>query len=213
MTGLHLESLDEPRLAVFKKLRAFVQIGGLAGGTAIALQIGHRRSYDFDIFTFEPLKDSLFRKVKKTFGLGSVKTYESREQLNITTSEGVRVTFYYPDYQPKFKLVATNYIHLLDLRDLASNKALTIGKRGKWRDYADMYFLIKDGWIGLEDVISVSQERFGGEFSQRLFLQQLVYTADLDKFDIDFIGKEIPPTQIVGFFEQQARAYVEKKLR
>ena len=50
MENLHLEILDNKRQLIFHQLLNFKSLGYLAGGTALALQAGHRVSYDFDIF-------------------------------------------------------------------------------------------------------------------------------------------------------------------
>ena len=212
MTDLHLESLDKDRLEIFKQLRRFSSMGVLAGGTAIALQIGHRKSYDFDIFTHKPLEKGLFQKLKTVFGRGVLKTYESREQLNVTVGENVKVTFYYDRHGPSLDTIKTVGIDLLDLRDLASNKALTLGGRGKWRDYVDIYFLIKESWVTLGSVIEMAESRFGGEFSRKLFLEQLIYTDDLGKFEIEFLRNEVVPGEINAFFEEQVKAYTQKQI-
>ena len=212
MTDLHLESLDKYRLEIFKQLRRFSSLGVLAGGTAIALQIGHRKSYDFDIFTHKPLEKGLFRKLKTIFGGGVLKTYESKVQLNVTVGENVKVTFYYDGYGPSLDTIKTDGIDLLDLGDLASNKALTLGGRGQWRDYVDIYFLIKEKWVRLESVIDMAENRFGGEFSRKLFLEQLTYTDDLGKFEIEFLRDEVVPGEIDAFFEEQVKAYTQKQI-
>ena len=89
MTQLHLESLDKYRQEMFKKLVSFRSDGALAGGTAIALQIGHRRSFDFDIFTHLPLTTNLWNKARKVFGNGVLKTLSTENQLNFVTSENI----------------------------------------------------------------------------------------------------------------------------
>ncbi len=212
MTGLHRESLDKNQQEVFDQLHHFASMGVLAGGTAIALQIGHRKSYDIDIFTFEPLQQGLFRKLKRVFGNGVQKTYKSTEQLNVFVSGNVKVTFYYDGYRPSLDTIKTGSIDLLDLRDLASNKALTLGGRGKWRDYVDIYFLIKEGWVTLESMIDMAEHRFGGEFSRKLFLEQLSYTGDINDFSITYLGKPHTPQEISEFLELQVRNYVKTTL-
>ncbi len=212
MTGLHLESLDKDRLEIFKQLRHFSSVGVLAGGTAIALQIGHRKSYDFDIFTYEPLQKGLFQKLKRVFGNNVYKTFESRQQLNVSISGDIKITFYYEGFGPSLDTIKTNGIDLLDLRDLASNKAVTLGGRGKWRDYVDLYFLIKEKWVALEPMIDMTENRFGGEFSRKLFLEQLMYTNDLGMFEIDFLRDEVTPGEIGTFFEEQVKAYIKKQI-
>ena len=50
MSEIHLELFDTNRQNVFVQLSEFKTFGYLAGGTALALQINHRKSFDFDIF-------------------------------------------------------------------------------------------------------------------------------------------------------------------
>ncbi len=143
MSKLFLESLDKSRSEVFQKLTAFKTLGVLGGGTAIALQIGHRRSFDFDIFAASPLEPNLWQKITGTLGSNCFKTLDTPDQLNLITPENVSVTFFYDDCPPKFPPSTTTVINLMDLRDLASNKARVVGQRGKWRDYVDLFFLLK----------------------------------------------------------------------
>ncbi len=208
MTDLHLESLDEERLKIFKQLRSFSNMGVLAGGTAIALQIGHRKSYDFDIFTYKPLENGLFRKLKSVFGNKVIKTHLSELQLNVSVPGNIKVTFYYDGYSSDRDTIKTGSIDLLSLQDLASNKALTLNGRGKWRDYVDLYFLIKEKWVTLEQIIILAKQRFGGEFSKKLFLEQLVYTADLGNLKAEFLRNPVDETKISNFFEEQVKKYV-----
>lgn len=208
MTDLHLESLDKERIEVFKKLRRFSNIGVLAGGTAIALQIGHRKSFDFDIFTYEPLEEGLFRKLKSVFGDRVLKTHLSKLQLNVSVPENIKVTFYYDGYSSNRDTIKTGGIDLLSLQDLASNKALTLGGRGKWRDYVDIYFLLKEEWVTLEQIIQLAESRFGGEFSKKLFLEQLIYTNDLGSFEVEFLRDPANQEQITSFLEDQVKKYV-----
>lgn len=212
MIDLHLESLDKNRTLVFRKLKKFLDLGILAGGTAIALQIGHRKSYDFDIFTYKPLQKSIFQKLKRVFGNGVLKMYETSRQLNVSVPGDIKITFYYEGFGPSLDTIKTVGIDLLDLRDLASNKALTLGGRGKWRDYVDIYFLFKENWTTLDQVIDMAEKRFGGEFSRKLFLEQLIYTKDLGKFEIDFLRDEVLESKISQYFEKLVKDYISKVL-
>ncbi len=198
--------LDNNRQAVFQKLRAFRDIGSLGGGTAIALQINHRRSYDFDIFLNDPLQYTLLQRARSVFGQKSVQTLNTPEQINLITPEKVLVTFFYDTAKPRFPVVSMEAIDLLDLRDLASNKATTIGFRGKWRDYVDVYFLLKEGKVSLTELLEITEKRRGAEFSARLFLQQLVYFDDITDFTIDFVGQPTSPADIKNYLSTQVKA-------
>lgn len=75
---LFLDGLDPARQEVFKTLKAFSSDFVLAGGTALMLQIGHRKSYDFDLFTVKPFPKKTFAKFKRIFGssISELKTDE-----------------------------------------------------------------------------------------------------------------------------------------
>src|SRR3990167_2054566 len=113
MSKLSLESLDKDRLSVFNKLSSFKEMGVLGGGTALALQIGHRKSFDFDIFVSKKIDRSLWKKAKDVFGKGLIKLLDSEEQLNLTTAGGTGVTFFFDDYKNLFEPLSAKNINLM----------------------------------------------------------------------------------------------------
>lgn len=204
MSKLILESLDSKQFEVFQKLEKFKDIGVLGGGTALALQIGHRKSFDFDIFTFDTLTQNLWPKTKRVFGQKSYRTLDTYNQLNLTTPESVYVTFFYDDeYKSLYEPIKTASIDLMDIKDIAANKAFTIGRRPKWRDYVDMFFLIKEH-LTIKDIISISNKKFRNGFSEKLFLEQLTYWGDITDYDISYIDKEISPIVIKDLLFKEA---------
>jgi hypothetical protein len=87
----------------------------------------------------------------------------------------------------------------LNIKDIAANKAYVIGRRPKWRDYVDLYFLLKDRHFSLRQLIDLAVKKFDNDFSEKLFLEQLVYWSDIQDYTIDFIGKEISDEEIKAF--------------
>lgn len=203
MSKLFLDILDKNRQTIFSKLNKFSKLGVLGGGTAIALQINHRHSFDFDIFLNEPIQQALLPMAHHIFGPGAIQTLNQPDQINLLTPQGVSVTFFYDTAKLAFPILEEGTINLIDLQDLASNKAATIGFRGKWRDYVDVFFLLKEKKTTLSEIISVSQKRRGSEFSVRLFLQQLVYFDDITDYSIDFVEKPVHPDEIKKFLTDQ----------
>jgi len=188
----------------FSKFREFY----LAGGTALALQIGHRLSVDFDFFSTETLPANVLSKVKRVFNNSSiVVTYQApEEQLNMLI-DGVKTTFfYYPypllDLSEKYKGVP-----IASVREIASMKAFSIGKRLAYKDYVDWYFLLKEQHIDLVDVIEHAKKKFGGDFNDRLFLGQLVSLADIATQKIDFLREEVDRQTIEDFLKETVRAF------
>ncbi|PIS21787.1 hypothetical protein COT51_00905 [candidate division WWE3 bacterium CG08_land_8_20_14_0_20_41_15] len=205
MSKLHFELLDEKRKEVFLKLKEFRNVGLLGGGTAIALQIGHRKSFDFDVLSNAPIKKDLLRKVSSAFSSHKVEVLiDSMEELTVILDSEVKITFLFYPFKPLHKEVTTDSLSLLNLKDLVSNKAYAIGRRGTWRDYVDVYFLIKAG-ISLEKVIEEAEIRFDGNFSEKLFLEQLTYFGDIKDFTIDFADKEISSEEIMNFLGSEVK--------
>lgn len=212
MSKLILEILDDNRLKSFNKLKDFKQYGILGGGTALALQIGHRKSYDFDIFIDEPVNKNIWKKVKELYGENSYKTLDTPDQLNLVTENGINITFFLDDYINQFELIKNDSIDIMNIKDIACNKAFIQGKRPKWRDYVDLYFILKDKHVSLEELIKLSLNKFGNDFSERLFLEQLVYWEDIMNYEIEYVNKPVPVEEIKKFLIDEVKNYRDKFL-
>jgi hypothetical protein len=101
---------------------------------------------------------------------------------------------------------------LATVQDIAADKAHTIGRRAIWRDYVDIYFLLKKNILKLHQIISLAEKKFGGEFNQALFLDQLVYFDDLEVVPITFIKERPDPSEIKSFLSKEVSAYLQKVL-
>lgn len=208
MSKIHFEILDSERLEVFNLLASFNKYGILGGGTAIALQIKHRRSYDFDIFLTESVSNKVRDGVRSIFGDFQI-LREETNQVDYIVRKRIKLTFLKHPFLPLHPLIKTGGLDLFNLKDLASNKMATIGRRGVWRDYVDLFFLLKNKIISLENAIDETEHRFGGEFNKRLFLEQLLYVGDITDFEIDFLGEKYTQDEIRQFFESQVRSYAK----
>jgi len=192
--------------AVFAELRALKQIGIMAGGTALAFQMGHRRSYDFDIFTPKLIPLNLSWEVRKIFGKKIKVIQESESELTFFTPKKVKITFFYYPFKPLYKIIKTSSISIFDWKDIAADKAYILGRRPIWRDYVDLFFIIKKGQK-LKKIILDARRKFQGLFSEKLSLEQLIYLNDLQDFKIDFLGKSFQPEEIKKFFEKEVKKY------
>ncbi len=64
MSKLYFEILNSKQQKVFAFLKEFSKLGVLGGGTALALQLKHRKSYDFDIFMAKSITKDLLSKIQ-----------------------------------------------------------------------------------------------------------------------------------------------------
>lgn len=97
-----------------------------------------------------------------------------------------------------------------NILEIAVNKAYTIGQRGTWRDYVDLFFLLKGSYVTLDQVIKESEKRFTFEFNTKLFLQQMVYTKDINDFKIEYLKEKYEPKEIADFLTKKLISYTSK---
>ena len=183
---MHKEILNEAQIRLLPMLKTFSDDFGLVGGTALALQIGHRRSIDFDLFTdkiFDP--DKIRNKIRKAFEIQST-IVETPEELTIVVSD-VKLTFLTYPFEINYSEILESVIKMPNVLALSAMKAFALGKRAKWKDYVDLFFILKH--YNLKDITTTAKEIFGGEFNEKLLREQLSYYQDIDYSEtIDYIG-------------------------
>lgn len=207
MTKLYLDILDKQRQIVFERLEKFREKAILGGGTALALQLHHRKSYDFDLFFSKPIGNSLYRNIQELFSESPIKHLDSSDQLTVQLSSGVQITCLYYWYPPLYEAIQTTSISIFDKRDIATDKAFTLGRRNIWRDYVDIYYLLVNNHITIDQMISDAQKRFGNEFSSSLFLQQICYFNDITDKTIDMIDPLYSEKTIMEYLIQQVKTF------
>ena len=99
---------------------------------------------------------------------------------------------------------------LVSVQDSASMKAYTIGRRKSLKDYIDLYTILKEGYITLAQIIIDANEKYQDAFSDRLFLEQLTYTKDIERDPIIFLHPEIDEETMGEFFTKKIGEYYEK---
>lgn len=149
----------------------------LVGGTALALQYGHRRSIDFDLFSPEPFQNKLVhQKIRAKHKINNV-YIESVGEFTMILDQ-IKTTFFHFQYPILHSVWFDKIISMPDDLTIGAMKAFAMGQRNKWKDYADLYFIFQHH--PLQEVIDKAEELFGiGEFNSRLFREQLAYHKDI----------------------------------
>lgn len=154
----------------------------LAGGTAIALHLGHRRSQDLDFFTpTEFVEVQWEEKLKREFGFKLLQ----RDWQTITGVIG-KTKFSLFGYKHKLigpldKVYATQ---MASLPDLAAMKLETVIGRGTKRDLIDIYFLAQK--FSLSRLFDFYQEKYGNLSERELMIKKaLVFFEEAE-------GDEMP---------------------
>jgi len=190
---MHKEILDEAQIGLLPLVQQFKREFYLVGGTAIALHIGHRRSIDFDLFKAKRLRiNKIIDKINNNNYSFAV-SRRVEEQLNLSINN-VKFTFFEYPYRIDPNCKFESIIKLPDLLQLAAMKAFALGRRSKWKDYVDLYFILKNHH-NINKIIDQAIQVYGDLFSEKLFRAQLCFFEDIDYTeDVDFVISN-PPTQ------------------
>ena len=141
---VHPEILTAAQHRVLARLGRVASERGfyLAGGTALALRLGHRRSVDFDWFSTQALGDAL--RLARTLQDVAPLKVESTEQGTLhATVFKVRVSFMeyrYPLLRPTIAWAAKE-VRLASLEDIACMKLSAVAQRGSRKDFVDLFAL------------------------------------------------------------------------
>lgn len=175
---MHKEILTPKQAELLPLVESFSRKFGLVGGTAIALQIGHRRSLDFDLFTEDEFKNqSILNRISRTLKVESI-IVNKLDELTLII-EGVKFTFFHYPYKIHYSERLRGVIKMPDLATLAAMKAFALGQRSKWKDYVDLYFIIKN-YHGINEITKRGKDLFGAMFNEKLLRSQMAYFDDID---------------------------------
>ena len=140
---LHIEVLESGTLGILRAVLAneAFQSFNLVGGTALALQFGHRLSIDLDFFTTDPFDKELIKA--ELIDLGNWST-DSENKIGLRGQlDGIKmdfVTYRYPLLAPT---VVIDDIRMLSQADISAMKLSAVTNRGAKKDFYDIFFLLR----------------------------------------------------------------------
>ena len=188
---MHLNILSQEQVELLPSLSQFKKEYYMVGGTAIALHIGHRESIDFDLFKQKNIrKKDIYSKLSKIDYKVSFADYN---QLNMIAN-GVKITFFQFPYEVPLNSNFENYLKMPDLLTLAAMKAFALGRRTKWKDYVDLYFILKYHF-SLSEISEKAKSIFKDEFIAKQFIAQLGYFKGINYDEVITYLIPNPPTE------------------
>lgn len=178
--------MPRPQRRLWQELRATPRGFVLYGGTALALRLGHRQSFDFDFFSNEAFVPS--ELIKQTSYLNGATVQQSSENtLTCLVERGgpVQVSFFGAlELNRIGEPARIDGVHLASLIDLAATKVKVLLDRASFRDYVDIDALISAG-IGLDQALAAARGVYGPEFNPLLSVKALTYFEDDDLKQLD----------------------------
>jgi hypothetical protein len=196
---MHEEALNDNTKVIWEQC-GFLGDCYLAGGTALALQVGHRQSVDLDFFFDMEIPKVLIEAVEQKFGRVVAPSVRTADELTVFVS-GVKMTFLHYPFPLLDKTIATDVKPLASVRDIASMKAYALGRRQSLKDYVDLYAVLSEKLVPLNVIIKEAKQKYGEAFNDRLFLEQLLYTDDLEEEPILWLMKPASKEKMKEFFE------------
>jgi hypothetical protein len=200
---MHLEILSDKQREVLPYLENFKRSYYIVGGTAIAFHIGHRRSIDFDLFTAGKINKVLLKSKLNKIPFSRKSIFEDYDQLHIIIND-IKTTFFSYPYKIKHPVTIKNFLSMPNLIDLAAMKAYALGRRSKWKDYVDLFYLIKSHFT-VKEISEKAKEYYNDLFSEKLFREQLAFHKDINYSEpVEYIGASIHEEEIRSFLIEKA---------
>lgn len=178
----------------------------LAGGTALALQLGHRVSVDLDFFSpSDELGDASRREIitalQERFSLEVVENVFSTLVLNI---HGSSVGFFSYSYRLLISVVMVEGVALAGILDIGLMKMDAIATRGARKDFYDLYFIARH--VPLEDMLERAKDKY--PYVRDFGIMVLAALGDFENADQDVPIESYPPVswdEVKDFFVREVR--------
>jgi len=177
--------LDKKRQNILPLLSYFKKEFYLAGGTALALQLGHRSSVDFDYFANKDIDtNKVLSEIKVVFkGHKILKVREEENTLMVLIDEGILLSFFGYKYKLIKSLIKEEYFNLASIEDIGCMKFSAIIGRKSNKDYIDLYYILQG--IKLRKLLESAGRKFP-EIDTNLIIKNLVYFKDIENSPIKF---------------------------
>lgn len=204
---IYWDILDTKRKKILPILKEFKDEFYLAGGTALALQFGHRDSIDFDFFSEQPFStEKLFQKIVNAFwGYKIKKVQEEENTLSVIVNSKIKISFFHYRYKLVKSIIKTENLNIADLVDVGCMKLSAIVSRATMKDYIDLYFILQE--ISLPDLTEFAKKKFP-DLDTNLILKSLVYFDDIEIEPIIFKhGNKVTLPIIKSFLESEVKKY------
>ena len=208
---MHWEILDETRTKFLPNL-AFTKDEGfyLAGGTALAIYIGHRDSIDFDFFKKGDFDtDHVFDLLQKECsGCELTIVQKEKNTLSVLVNKKIKLSFFGYKYPLIDVLTDTTYLNIASIKDIAVMKLGAITSRSLEKDYVDLYYILKDS--SLNEILDDARKKIP-ELDQNVILKALVYFEDVEGEHIMYKeGYEIKFDDVKNFLRSIVTTYMKE---
>jgi len=204
--------IDYKKRALLKKLIKYISLTDfyLAGGTALALLLGHRKSFDFDWFSQSKFDTSeLLNKLSK---LGNTELIEIKKDTLYLFLDNVQLTWLYYPYPLIDPVIKVEGINLASLTDIALMKLIAISQRGERKDFIDLYVILQEKrGTDLELLFELLPLKFPeSQINYYHIIKSLTYFEEAET-ELNMCNS-IDWQEVKDFFMQEQKKIINKKI-
>ena len=198
---LYLETVESSTLELLKKLQRLpvLEQTRLVGGTALALQLGHRKSIDLDFFGTVDCEAEYLRE--SIAGIASLTILKESPHIHIYIVDGIKVDIENYKYTWLEDVVLEQGLRLASVSDIAAMKITAIIGRGTKKDFIDIAFLLHH--FSLEEILHFYAAKYN-DSSVFMAMKSLAYFDDAEADPM--------PDMFVNQSWQQVKAYILSKI-
>lgn len=198
---LYLETVESSTLELLKKLQRLpvLEQTRLVGGTALALQLGHRKSIDLDFFGTVDCEAEYLRE--SIAGIASLTILKEFPHIHIYIVDGIKVDIVNYKYPWLDDVVLEQGLRLASVSDIAAMKITAIIGRGTKKDFIDIAFLLHH--FSLEEILHFYAAKYN-DSSVFMAMKSLAYFDDAEADPM--------PDMFVNQSWQQVKAYILSKI-
>lgn len=175
----------------------------LAGGSAAALQLGHRISVDFDFFTTKEFVPKVVSN--KLSQLGIFDEEQADRGTILGEFQGIKFSFFIYKYPLIFPTLEYLSLSIADIRDIAAMKIDAIATRGAKRDFIDLYFICNSGYK-LTELLDFYDRKYEKLASNLLHIQKsLVFFNDAEPDEMPPMLNEVKWEEMKNYFQTEIK--------
>ncbi len=185
---INLDILPKNQKKLFQELKDqdWLKKFYLVGGTALALQLGHRQSIDFDFFSLNEFNN--LEIIEKLKFKGNYELFTEDKNTLHGSLNDIMISFIGYKYPLLESTINFNNIQIAGVRDIACMKMSTIAARGSKKDFIDIYFILKK--ITLQDIFKDYFKKYSLN-NRYLLLKSLVYFEDANNQPMPVMNSNI----------------------
>ena len=175
---LSYKTIEPHTLELLRKLNSETLLKDLrlVGGTALALQYGHRRSVDLDFFG--NMEDDMIAIKDMLRKYGTLSIFKESKNIQIYSLDNIKIDFVNYEYPWIDSPIVEDSLILASPTDIAAMKVNAIEGRGTKKDFIDLYFLLQH--YTLDDILSFYKKKYP-EYSIFRALMSMTYFEDADE--------------------------------